>query len=328
VAANPHRAQVQQLCGSIIGKYDPTSPYFADPNGYAGGSGTFLQSENEIIQGNPNVKPEKSHTVTIGTVLRSPFASAALSQMTATVDYYKIALTDTIGVIDSVTVYQNCFNYNGSSNPNYDPNNPFCQLIGRQSSNGGRAYTTALYSNLGTLDTSGLDFTFNWRAALQDMFGHNLPGALGFQVSGTWLISFKQQTAPTAAVVQLDGTGGTGSPTGSYYSYRTLTGVSYEVGPASVELQWTHLPTIENSIQASQPNTTVLPTRQYNLFNLSAGYEFTQKFSARLGVDNLFDRQPPVVGAQPGVTDGAGTTNPSIYDVLGRRFYLSFKAKL
>jgi iron complex outermembrane recepter protein len=328
VASNPHRAQVQQLCGSIIGKYDPTSPYFADPNGYAGGSGTFLQSENEIIQGNPNVKPEKSHTVTIGTVFRSPFESAALSQMTATVDYYKIDLTDTIGVIDSVTVYQNCFNYNGSSNPNYDPNNPFCQLIGRQSSNGGRAYTTALYSNLGSLNTSGLDFTFNWRAALQDMFGHNLPGSLGFQVAGTWLISFKQQTAPTAAVVQLDGTGGTGSPTGSYYSYRTLTGLSYEVGPASVELQWTHLPTIENSIQASQPNTTVLPTRQYNLFNLSAGYEFTQRFSARLGVDNLFDRQPPVVGAQPGVTDGAGSTNPSVYDVLGRRFYLSFKAKL
>jgi iron complex outermembrane recepter protein len=321
VASNPNRAKVQALCGAIIGKYDPTSPYFADPNGYAGGSGTFLQSENEIITGNPNVKPEKAHTVTIGTVFRSPFTSPALSSMTATVDYYKIDMTDTIGVIDSVTVYQNCFNYNGSSNATYDPNNSFCKLIARQTSNGGRAYTSALYSNLGTLNTRGLDFTFNWRAALADMFGHNLPGALGFHVSGTWLMSFKQQTAPTAAIVQLDGTG-------SYYSYRTLSGLSYQVGPASVELQWTHLPTIENSIAASQPTTTILPTRQYNLFNLSAGYDFSQKFSARLGVDNLFDRQPPVVGAQPGITDGAGNTNPSVYDVLGRRFYLSVKAKL
>jgi outer membrane receptor protein involved in Fe transport len=160
------------------------------------------------------------------------------------------------------------------------------------------------------------------------MFGHNLPGALGFRVSGTWLISFKQQTAPTAAIVQLAGTGGTGSPTESYYSYRTLTGVSYQVGPASMELEWTHLPTIENSIQASQPNTTILPTRQYNLFNLNVGYDFSERISARLGVDNLFDKQPPIVGAQPGVTDGAGSTNPSVYDVLGRRFYLGFKAKL
>jgi iron complex outermembrane recepter protein len=326
VASNPNRAKVQALCGAIIGKFDPTSPYFADPNTYPGGSGSFLASENEIITGNPNVKPEKAHTVTIGTVLRSPFTSPALHAMTATVDYYKISMTDTIGVIDSVTVYQNCFNYNGISNPNYDPNNAFCQLIGRQTTNGGRAYTTALYSNLGTLKTSGLDYTFNWRAALQDMFGHNLPGSLGFSVSGTWLMSFKQQTAPTAAVVELAGTGGT---TGSsYFSYRTLTGLSYEIGPASVELQWTHLPTIENSIAASQPTTTIQPARQYNLFNLSAGYEFSERFSTRFGVDNLLDRQPPVVGAQPGVTDGAGSTNPSVYDVLGRRYYLSVKAKL
>jgi outer membrane receptor protein involved in Fe transport len=321
VASNPNRAKVQQLCGAIIGKYDPTSPYFADPNTYAGGSGTFLQSENEIITGNPDVKPEKAHTVTIGTVLRSPFTSPAVRSMTATVDYYKIDLTDTIGVIDSVTVYQNCFNYNGSSNPTYDPNNSFCKLIARQTSNGGRAYTSALYSNLGSLNTQGLDFTFNWRAALDDMFGHNLPGSLGFHVSGTWLLSFKQQTAPSAAILQMDGTG-------SYYSYRTFTGLSYEVGPASVELQWTHLPTIENSIAASQPTTTILPTLSYNLFNLSAGYEFSQRFSMRFGIDNLFDREAPVVGAQPGITDGTGNTNASIYDVLGRRFYMSVKAKL
>ncbi|HEY4210603.1 MAG TPA: hypothetical protein VGM84_03915 [Steroidobacteraceae bacterium] len=94
----------------------------------------------------------KARTTTIGMVFRSPFPGAALHSLTATVDYYKISLSDTIGVIDSVTVYQNCFNYNGVSNPSYDPNNSFCQLIGRQTTNGGRAYTTALYSNLGTLD--------------------------------------------------------------------------------------------------------------------------------------------------------------------------------
>lgn len=321
VASNPDRAQVQQLCGAIIGKYDPTSPYFVDPSNYAGGSGTFLQSENEIIKGNPDVNTEKAHTVTIGTVFRSPFTSPVLSSMTATVDYYKIDMTDTIGVIDSVAVYQNCFNYDGVSNPGYDPNNAFCQLIARQTSNGGRAYTSALYSNLGVLNTRGLDFTFNWRAALQDMFGHDLPGSLGFNVSGTKLISYEQQTAPTAAINELD-------DTGTYFSWRTVTGLSYEVGPANVRLQWTHLPGIKNAVAASQPSTTILPTGKYNLFNLSGGYAFSDTFSMRLGVDNLFDREPEIVGAQPGVTDGAGSTNASIYDVLGRRYYMSFKVRL
>ncbi len=145
VAANPNRAQVQQLCGAIIGKYNPTSPYFVDPSNYAGGTGSFFPSESVITQGNPAVEPESARTITVGTVFRSPFSNPALSSMTATVDYYKIDMTDTIGVIDPVTVYQNCFNYNGASNPNYDPSNPFCQLIVRQSSNGGpRLYVRAV----------------------------------------------------------------------------------------------------------------------------------------------------------------------------------------
>ncbi|HEY4210604.1 MAG TPA: hypothetical protein VGM84_03920 [Steroidobacteraceae bacterium] len=61
--------------------------------------------------------------------------------------------------------------------------------------------------------------------------------------------------------------------------------------------------------------------------NLPVGYDFSSAFSMRLGVDNLMNRQPPVVGAQPGVTDGAGNTNASVYDVLGRRYYVSLKAK-
>ena len=321
VASNPNRARVQALCGAIIAKFSPSSPYFVDPNNYSGGTGSFFPSESVITQGNPDVKTESANTVTIGTVLRSPFSSPLLSSMTATVDLYKIDMSDTIGVIDPVTVYQNCFNYNGASNPNYDPNNSFCQLIVRQSSNGGRAYTFGLYSNLGTLTTKGLDFTFNWRAALDDMMGHGLPGSLNFYVSGTKLLSYEQQTAPSAAVNRVDGTG-------TYFSYRTVTGLGYSAGPASVQLQWLHLPKTRNSIAASQPTTTIEPTRQYDTFNLSGGFEFSKDFSMRLGVENLFDRDPPVVGAQPGITNGTGATNPSVYDVLGRRYFLSLKARL
>ncbi len=69
-----------------------------------------------------------------------------------------------------------------------------------------------------------------------------------------------------------------------------------------------------------------------------------------MGVDNLFNTQPPTTGATTGVggsgaspgnpynygtytaggslaNDGAGSTNPSLYDALGRRFYVGLKAK-
>ena len=97
--------------------------------------------------------------------------------------------------------------------------------------------------------------------------------------------------------------------------------------PATVELDWTHLPSIENTVAASTPTTPILPTLAYNVLNLNAGWEFTDRISMRVGVDNLTNRQAPVVGSTPGTTDAAGVTNPSVYDVLGRRYYLSFKAK-
>jgi outer membrane receptor protein involved in Fe transport len=81
-------------------------------------------------------------------------------------------------------------------------------------------------------------------------------------------------------------------------------------------------------VAATQPSTTILPTHKYNVFNLNGGYEFSETYSMRVGIDNLFDRQPPLVGAQPGITNGAGSTNASVYDVLGRRYYMSFKARL
>ena len=46
----------------------------------------------------------------------------------------------------------------------------------------------------------------------------------------------------------------------------------------------------------------------------------------RVGIDNLFDKEPLVVGANPGVTTASSTTNPGFYDVLGRRFYVGLKA--
>ena len=37
------------------------------------------------------------------------------------------------------------------------------------------------------------------------------------------------------------------------------------------------------------------------------------------GINNLFDNDPPIVGTQ----QVAANTDPSLYDVLGRRFFVS-----
>ena len=55
--------------------------------------------------------------------------------------------------------------------------------------------------------------------------------------------------------------------------------------------------------------------------DLSLRVDPAERFSLRFGVNNLFDKTPPVVS---GVL---GQTNASTYDVLGRTYYLAATAR-
>jgi outer membrane receptor protein involved in Fe transport len=93
-------------------------------------------------------------------------------------------------------------------------------------------------------------------------------------------------------------------------------------------------------------NGCLLDTPAYHTFDLSGTYTIMRNYTLRFGVDNLFDKQPPSTTATTGLlrnTDGTykaggaiaidgnggfgSGTNTSIYDALGRRFYIGINAK-
>ena len=49
--------------------------------------------------------------------------------------------------------------------------------------------------------------------------------------------------------------------------------------------------------------------------------QLTEKVQLTGGIDNLFDRDPPIVG---GVL---GSTNLEEFDVVGRQFYMAIRAR-
>jgi outer membrane receptor protein involved in Fe transport len=94
-----------------------------------------------------------------------------------------------------------------------------------------------------------------------------------------------------------------------------------------------------------------IKAKSYSVFNLSANYQFNDTLALRVGVENLFDTQPSLTGATYDVSlaeythrcDGAvaGCQNPTgptlgrsgtgtfakgYNDILGRRYFLGFKA--
>jgi len=255
----------------------------------------------------------------LGTVLTEPFG---VSKLSATLDAYRIEISDTISPQSSISTYNNCFNFDGASNPNYDVNNPNCQLIQRNPVTGDRASVTALYSNLGTLLTEGLDLAVNW--------AHDVgPGQLRLDTSINYIKKFEYQTSATSPVVDAKGTldpiPASGGVTGGIFTYKTFSHVAYVWNSVSVGLGWQHLPSIKSAAASTTPNTTVQGAPSYDLLYLSAGYSM-DKYSLRVGIDNLLDKDPPVVQSNPGVTTASNVTNPGYYDVLGRRYYIGFKA--
>jgi outer membrane receptor protein involved in Fe transport len=323
VQGNPNRKQVQALCRAIIGNntsgFD-TQTYNTPngPDGFTRQSPAFFPLEIEIDTGNPKVGPEIGRTWTFGAVISEPFD---ISRLTATIDAYRIAISNTISPQSSTTVYNNCFNFDGKSNPNYSVDNPYCQLIRRDPVTGDRASVVALYSNLGTLLTQGIDFQLNWARDLG-------PGLATFGLNGNWLNKFVYQTAPTSKLVDAKGT--VDSPGGVFpggqFTYRTLTNVGYNIGGLSLDWSWEHLPSVKNQAVSIAPTSKLQGAPHYDLFNFTSSYSW-EKYSVRFGIDNVLDKQPLSLGANPGVTDASNMTNPGFYDVLGRRYYVGVRAQ-
>ena len=59
-----------------------------------------------------------------------------------------------------------------------------------------------------------------------------------------------------------------------------------------------------------------------NYFDLVAAYSFTDNYRVSVGVDNLFDENPPILGDN----QEQANTYPATYDVFGRTYFVRASA--
>jgi outer membrane receptor protein involved in Fe transport len=91
-------------------------------------------------------------------------------------------------------------------------------------------------------------------------------------------------------------------------------------------VRWRHLPSIvpEGTIRTTAQYHA---TSSYDILDASGRYTFGTNWEMRFGIDNLLDKNPPVVNLRT-VAEGytqTGVTNAAFYDVLGRRYYVGMK---
>ena len=299
---------------------------------------------NSTSGGNPNIKPETSDSFTGGVVLTPSFVPG----LSLTVDYYRIKIKNAITTATAGDVIANCFQTLSATSAG----SVACTSIRRNPVTGGLdgdpATTNGLpqpLTNLGKLQTSGIDVAMNYK---RDLGFAKL--ALSFSGNYTFEAKFQAINITNAAnpLQSLDrdcvgyyspNCGGSGS--GSLqpkFQWSQRTTLSF--GDVDFSVLWRHIDKMvqepDDVINGRGPafkgtlaDGTVVDFRSikaYDYIDLAARFGITSKVDLTMGVTNVFNRKPPIVGNTIGTTSfNSGNTYPSTYDTLGRSFAASVK---
>jgi iron complex outermembrane receptor protein len=283
--------------------------------------------------GNPNLKPETSDTYTAGVVWRPTFAPG----LNLSVDYFNIKVDNFISQIGENLILNQCLT---TLSPT------FCGLVHRSPGDNslfldptGFVQDTTL--NTGSLKTDGIDFNADYRTDLSALgLGDN--GSFAVSFVGTWLDSLVTQPLPGGGTFDCKGLYGStcGTPAPEWrHKMRFTWNTPYSYGDwfksLSLSLQWRYfgrvtLDAFSNNPLLNNPGIAYESDRvlaAQNYIDLTANFTVHNNLNFRVGVQNLFDKDPPLTGASNCPAGPCnGNTWPQTYDALGRFLFVGLSA--
>ncbi len=271
----------------------------------AGNYTTDLSAGRFFFGGSATIKPEQGRTFTIGTVL----TPKAVKDLSFTVDYYDIRIDNAISAYGAQVVTTGCFVLGIDQ---------FCQRI-RRGTNGQIEAVDSTDSNIAILQVKGFDVGANYRMRL------DRGNTVSFAYNADLTRSFVQVRAPGSAVVECAGRFG---PTcgaevnRALPKYRHNLSTTWNTPVWTLQGTWRHFGAVDDDVTATTYTTERIGA--YNYFDVSGAWNFNKNIKVIAGIDNIADKKPPFVGTQ----QFAGNTLPASYDVVGRRFGLSFNYKM
>ena len=274
--------------------------------------------------GNAALKPEQSDTYSVGLVLTPRFVPG----LSFTADYYSIDVKGTITAVSPAITFNNCLTL--------DQN---CNLVVRRPDSGGifasttlasGGYIVGINSNEGFLKTTGIDFSLNYRFDLDRLGLKNL-GGVAFNYNATYMISFQDQPIPGGSTYDCAGLYG---PTCGFepsykHNFRVTYNSPWNIG---VSAAWRFIAPMSYEVNSGQPlisgafDAYNAHVGAISYFDLTATYKVRTGLVVRIGANNIFDRDPPILTASATGSSGNPNTNPVAYDVLGRQIFVGLTA--
>lgn len=274
---------------------------------------------NTQTAGNANLKPEIADTYTYGIVFQPTF----IPNLVASLDFYRIVISDTITELSPTNVVSDCA-FTGSAIA--------CGLINRGA--GGSLwlntteYVQTLERNIGSVQTKGFDFTAHYGLDMGP------GGKLSINETSTYTMRFVTQ--PISGGPSYDCAGYWGATCGPPLPHlRSVLTTNWATPLPGFDftMKWRFIGPSKVDSESQNPLLHVsgpyyLETAQisgYNYIDLSANYAVNSMVDVRVGVNNLFDKDPPTIltgnlSNCPNTTCNDNTWTGT-YDTLGRYLY-------
>lgn len=266
------------------------------------GAFTLTQVERQntqgLLSGSTSVKEEKADSLTAGVV----FTPENLDGLQVSLDYYNIKIDDAIDKTDRTVILNRCYSVASSA---FEPN---CGgLVRRDGRTGAALDVNAASGNENIIETQGVDFESSYETTLG-------AGELYLTIAANYLQQYDITGIATKDVQNLAGEV-------MFPKKRLNVSTSYTLGDWNMYWQARYWDATKdrnnNKIMTDELNS--VPSRIYHDLRLS--YQFSPQINSHVGINNLFDVQPPLLTANHKYQQAGTLTNGSAFDLTGRAFY-------
>lgn len=254
-----------------------------------------------VISGNNKLKPETADTYSAGIAITPRF----LRGFSVTVDAYKIKVKNAIAAQSATQILGLCATQAGV----------FCNLVTRDAASGAIIAIQQTSQNLSSITTSGVD------GAVRYEFDSGI-GRWVATVDATYLRSFRTVSPnPAGGAAILDERAGKGDqPRSTYPHWKGQASLGWTLDPVDVTIRARYVgPTTDalNAVKDARTKSIIYTDLQGGVAIADGKYRLT------LGVDNLFDLQPPASYANAPINYDIYT-----YDARGRYLYVRASVKM
>jgi iron complex outermembrane recepter protein len=277
----------------------------------------------QLQAGNEELTPETADTYSFGVT----FAPDFIPGLVGSLDYFNIKLEDSVGVLPANVIMTNCLT---TGSPEY------CSQLVRSATGGltgasveSGGYIVQRAFNIGAAEVEGID--------VQTSYGLDLPATLGsmrFALNGAYLISTTTTPFEGANTYDCAGLFGSTCQTVNPRWRHNLRASWLTPWDVDVNLTWRYLGHVNLDSNDQDETLRFSAFEGYNTFNasipsysyldLSAMWSITDKIRVRGGINNVLDKDPPIVTAE--ITSGGAANTYEFYDLYGRQLFLAMTA--